>query len=155
MGKKRGRWWSVLGLTAGVAGACLLAKLYRVAKASCPPFRRRVYGDCQELLDAFASFWRNPGDLASLRSNPRIDRRFVDEVMLAVTGVNGGHLRPNAYTRYALRRGLSSEAVASLSRGEVEHATVDQAPALYFARHYSLLQRSHANAQHIASLASG
>lgn len=134
---KRKGWWTLLGLVAGAAAAWWLARAYQAAREKCPPFRRRVYADSQRVIDAFGQFWRNPDDLKALRNNERLDRRFAAKIMLAVTAVNGCRYCSYAHTRHAIHEGLSQEEVSSLLRGDMEHATLDQAPALFFAQHYA------------------
>ena len=127
----------VLGMIAGVGGYYLAAKAYRKAKAECPPFTKRVYTNSDELVEAFGEFWRAPGVLRSIRDNARIDRALAEKIMLAVSGVSGCRYCTYAHTRYAMRAGISREEVEALLRGEFEYATVDQAPALFFAQHYA------------------
>lgn len=135
--KRRQTWLAALGLGVGLVGSYLLVRLYRRAKASCPPFRRRVYRSARELVEDCRPFWLHPEALRSLRANARISGPFVAKAMLAVASVNGlGHVGA-LQTRYALRQGLSAEEVRSLERGELGSATVDEAPALYFAQHYA------------------
>jgi len=126
-----------LGMVAGVGGSYLAAKAYRKAKAKCPPFSKRVYRSSDELVEAFGEFWRAPGVLRSIRDNSRIDLALAEKIMLAVTGVNGGRHCSYVHARHAMRVGISREEVEALLRGEFEYATVDQAPALFFAQHYA------------------
>lgn len=134
---KNGRkWYMMLGLCAGAVGAYLAARAYRDAKTDCPPFRRRVYTDWRALIEAFGAFWHHPEDLRSLRENHRVNSSLAAKMMLSMTGVSGAHHR-GAPARYAVRQGLSEGQVDSLVRGEVEHATVEEAPALFFARQYA------------------
>ena len=135
---KNGRKWSLmLGLCAGVIGAYFATRAYRDAKSDCPPFRpRRVYGNWRALVEAFSALWHHPEDLRSLRENRRISRSLASKMMLSMTGVNGGN-HGGSRAKYAMRQGLSESQVESLARGEVEHATVEEAPALFFSRQYS------------------
>lgn len=129
-------WWAILGVGLGAAGAYLLARSYLKAREGQPPFHKAVYEGKESALEAFKVLWRDPGALKSLWTNRRIDHPFAEKMMLAVTGAYGDECYSLAHINYALRHGLTRKEVESLLRGEVEHATVDEAPALFFARHY-------------------
>ncbi|MFO7917484.1 MAG: hypothetical protein R6V13_05355 [Anaerolineae bacterium] len=135
MEKKRS-WWTLLGVGLGAAGAYLLARVYMDARKRQPPFQKEVYEREEGMLETFREFWRDPAALKSLWTNPRIDHPFAEKMMLAVAGAHDDQVYARAPVNYALGRGLAQEEVESLLRGEVEHATVDEAPALFFARHY-------------------
>lgn len=136
MKKDRRPWLVILGLGLGAAGAYLLSRVYVGTRERQPSFQREVYGDKESLLEAFRALWRDPEALKSLWTNPHIDHPFAEKMMLAVTGAHGDEFCARGHINYALRQGLTREEVESLLRGEVEHATVDEAPALFFARHY-------------------
>jgi|GEM_PF-352937 len=134
---RRHTWLALLGVGSGLLGSYILARVYRRAKASCPPFRRRVYTSGRELAQACSQFWRHPEDLRSLRYNERIAGPFAAKVMLAVASEDGVAYPVRQQARYAMAQGLSAEEVRSLGRGELAAATMDEAPALYFAQHYA------------------
>lgn len=123
------------GLVAGVAGAYLIVRGYQHAKANCPPFRKRIYTHSQQLLEDFRALWDHPEDLWALRQG-RIDPVLASKLMLVVIGAQGGSSGARV-REYALEQGLSQQAVSSLSRGELIHATVEEAPMLVFAQHYA------------------
>lgn len=133
---RRQTWLALFGLGIGLAGSYMFARSYHRAKASCPPFRRRVYSNGRELAEDCSHFWRHAEDLRSLRLNGRIAGPFMAKVMLAVGSVDGLGYAGAQQMRYAMRQGLSAEEFRSLERGELGSATVDEAPALYFAQHY-------------------
>lgn len=124
----------VSGLVVGVAGAYLIVRSYQRAKAHCPPFRKRIYTRSQQLLEDFRALWDHPEDLWALRSH--FDPVLASKLMLVVTGAQGGSSSARV-CEYALKQGLSQQAVSSLSRGELIHATVEEAPMLVFAQHYA------------------
>jgi len=134
---RRHTWLALLGVGSGLLGSYVLAWAYRRAKASCPPFRRRVYTSGRELAQACRQFWRHPEDLRSLRYNERIAGSLAAKVMLAVASQEGVAYPVRQQARYAMAQGLSAEEVRSLGRGELAAATMDEAPALYFAQHYA------------------
>jgi len=128
---------TVLGLAAGAIVAREAVKAYTKARRACPPFHRRVYSDERQLIDAFTEIWKNPQRLASLRRNPTVTRDLAEKLMLTVTGVNGCRYCTYLHSWYGARQGLSEREVSSLLGGEVEHARVEEAPALFFAQQYA------------------
>lgn len=136
MKQQRGPW-TFVGTLVGVAGAYWLAKTYRVARATSRPFDRQVYPESRALVRAFRDLWDNPDDLRSLYANLDLAPMLAEKIMLAVAGACGhGHTSRLHYLR-AARRGLSAAAIHSLLRGEVDHATPQEAPAVFFATHYA------------------
>jgi len=129
-------WLIFLGSVAGGISAFLLAKAYQRARKTCPPFRKQVYHSARELLDDLTSFWQEPAKLRSLQSNPSLTLSLATKLLLTVTGAYGCRSCGRLFSRYAQEQGLEEKQVVSLLRGEVEFATVDEAPALFFARHY-------------------
>ena len=128
---------TLLGVAAGVWGVRLAAEAYRKGKKECPPFGKRIYHSTAELIGDFGIFWREPERLLAARRNPAIDPVFAEKIMLAVTGVNGCRYCSYAHLQTAKRLGLTPQQVASLLKGEIEQANVDEAPALFFAQHYA------------------
>ena len=135
--KSRHTGLALLGLVAGTTGAYWAARAYRRARVNCAPFRRRVYRSSREVIESFGALWHNPAALYSLRSNPDIRQSLVEKIMLAVSGASGSPFPRASHARHVIRRGLSPDETESLLRGEVNHATVDEATALFFARQYA------------------
>jgi AhpD family alkylhydroperoxidase len=134
---KKQTGYALLGAAVGVTAAAVLARVYRRARAGCPPFERRVYGDPQHLLQDLRALVRNPWMLSAMRSNPLLSPSLVGRVMLAVTGVNGCRYCSYAHTRYALRQGIGGEEAARLLTGEFDDAPMAEVPAILFAQHYA------------------
>lgn len=128
---------TLFGVAAGVAGSYIAAQAYRQARAKCPPFRRRTYRNSHELIEDFRYFWDDPTRLADMRTNTRINPAFGEKLMLAVTGVNGCRYCSRLHSRTAEYLGVSSAETTSLLRGEIAGGTVEEAPALVFAQHYT------------------
>jgi|YNPNPStandDraft_1061719.scaffolds.fasta_scaffold16376_5 hypothetical protein len=133
---KRG-WLALCGVVAGTIGAYGLARAYRRARATCPPFRRRVYAHPRAVVAAFGRLWRQPERLASLYANDQLTPSFLAKLALAVAGAHGAPAGSGPLARYAQNQGLSPEQIASLVRGEMAYATVEEAAALYFARRWA------------------
>jgi hypothetical protein len=127
----------VLGLIGGALGAYWLSKAYTRAKATCPPFRRRVYTDPTQMIAAFGEFWHHPERVRALLRDLDVDRRFAQKLLITVAGVHG--TRADHLRRYpALTQGLDEQQVAGLLEGNlVAQATVEEAPALFYAVEYA------------------
>jgi hypothetical protein len=138
--KNKGLWLTLFGLGIGAAGSYYLVKTRHEVQQHGPPFRKRVYGQSREMIDAFGELWHRPEDIGSLRENRAIGHPLADKIMLAVAGANGSGSLGQMHVRYAVQQGLSLDEAQSLLHGQVAHATVDEAPALFFARHYAETQ---------------
>lgn len=131
------RTWVLIGFAAGALGYLACNRAYRRARAACPPFEKPTYGKVQELLADMRTLWRNPAALVSLRSNARLDPGFVDKLMLAAAGELGQRDARSPAGRLAAQQGMNETLVRSLLEGQVEAATVEEAPAIFFAHHYA------------------
>jgi AhpD family alkylhydroperoxidase len=138
--KSKHFWLTTCGVAIGVVGSYLAARAYRKARASCPPFGRRIYTDSRALIEDFGAFWRHPEVLVSLRANEQVSPQLASKVMLTVTSANGCRSCGYAHSRYAERQGLLPEEIQSLLLCEMQHATVDEATALFFAQDYAQQQ---------------
>lgn len=127
---------ALIGMGLGLAGAYRLSRVYRANRAAGATYTRRTYRGGRELVGAFEALWRYPADIWSLRANPDLAHPLIDKLMLAVSGATGARFGNSAQVRYARRRGLSPAMIDSLLRGEVGAATADEAPALFFVRHW-------------------
>ncbi len=136
MGKRK-NWAALLGLATGMMGAYQLARWYRQNRGACPPFRKRIYRASEELIGDFGRFWYQPAWIWRIRTNPQLTGSFITKLMLAVSGANGGRYSNDACARYARKQGLEDKQIISLLQGDVSYATVDEAPALFYARHYA------------------
>ncbi len=67
----------------------------------------------------------------------RLDSKFIERIMLAVTNVNGCEMCSYAHTRMALEQGMSSEEIKNMLQGEFEHVPETQIDAILFAQHYA------------------
>jgi hypothetical protein len=134
--KARHTWLTLVGMGLGLAGAYRLSRIYRANRAAGAAFTRRTYRSGRELVGAFEALWRHPADIWSLRANPDLSHPLIEKLMLAVSGATGARYGNSAQVHYARRCGLSPAAIDSLLRGEVGPATADEAPALFFVRHW-------------------
>lgn len=128
---------TLMGLVAGMVGSYVAYRAYDKARKSCPPFRKRVYTDAQQLTGAFRELWQHPEDLVALRHSRRVASLLAEKIMLAVASVNGSRHPGLAHVRYAVRRGVPRDVAESLLRGGMERATAEEAPALLFAMHHA------------------
>ena len=90
------------------------------------------------------SFWTSLGkvlahsvDLLHTRKSLRIERRFRERIMLAVTQVNDCRYCSYVHARMALQAGLSEQEIRGLLEGDLEHSPPNQLVALAFAQHYA------------------
>ena len=67
----------------------------------------------------------------------KIDPRFEERIMLAVTEVNGCEVCSYAHTRAALKKGFSKEEIESLLRRSPAYVRAEEAQAILFAQHYA------------------
>jgi AhpD family alkylhydroperoxidase len=67
----------------------------------------------------------------------RLDSKFIERIMLAVTNVNGCEMCSYAHTRMALEQGMSSEEIKNMLQGEFDHVPEIQIDAILFAQHYA------------------
>lgn len=92
-------------------------------------FKRKV--GLKDCYDAAVFLWR------ALFRRRRIDKRFAERPMLAVTEVNGCAACSYAHTGMALAQGMPrKENEAFLSASDV-YVVPDEASAILFARHYA------------------
>ena len=73
---------------------------------------------------------------ASLRRK-KIDPRFEERIMLAVTEVNGCEVCSYAHTRAALKKGFSREEIDSLLSRSPAYVRGEEAQGILFAQHYA------------------
>lgn len=92
-------------------------------------FKRKI--GLKDYYDAMVLAYR-----AALRRK-KIDRKFRERLMLAVTEVNGCQACSYAHTWMALRQGFSREEIASLLSGNSERVPPEEARGILFAQHYA------------------
>ena len=67
----------------------------------------------------------------------RLDSKFMERIMLAVTEVNGCEMCSYAHTRMALEEGMSTEEIQNMLQGEFENVPKEELEAILFAQHYA------------------
>ena len=67
----------------------------------------------------------------------RLDKVFVERIMLAVTQVNGCPMCSYEHSKIALKAGMSTEEIESLVSGSYDFAPKEEHVALLFAEHYA------------------
>ena len=90
------------------------------------------------------TFFRALREMASRRSqiretarSGRVDRAFVEKIMMAVTAVNGCRYCAYFHTRQALKEGVPSEEIAKILSLELGDFPPEEAVALAFAQHWA------------------
>ena len=90
------------------------------------------------------SFLRDLREMASRRSqiretarSGRVDRAFVEKIMMAVTAVNGCRYCEYFHTRQALKEGVREDEVARILSLELGDFPPEEAVALAFAQHWA------------------
>jgi AhpD family alkylhydroperoxidase len=73
----------------------------------------------------------------SLVRRKKIDRKFAERLMLAVTEVNGCEACSYAHTLMALKMGLSREEIDALLSRSAAYARPEEALGILFAQHYA------------------
>jgi AhpD family alkylhydroperoxidase len=73
----------------------------------------------------------------SLFRRKRIDRKFQERLMLAVTEVNGCEACSYAHTLVALKKGFSREEIESFLSGSAAYVLPEEAQGILFAQHYA------------------
>ena len=97
-----------------------------------------MYNSPAELLAAAAEILRASQDYKSALKARRMNRAFVEKIMLAVTTVNRCRYCYYAHSRAALRAGVSGEELSGISRGDLGNFPPDERPALLFAQRYAM-----------------
>lgn len=89
-------------------------------------------------------FYRLLSDLISsagasrkLAKDDRINKQFIERIMLAVTEVNGCRYCSYFHTKVSLKSGLKKEEIMRALDGDFKDAPQEELAALYFAQHYA------------------
>jgi AhpD family alkylhydroperoxidase len=98
-------------------------------------FRKKIGipGYYDALVLAYRALFRIAGN--ALR--PRIDPKFAERLMLAVTEVNGCEACSYAHTLTALRKGFSKEEIDSFLNASGAYVVPEEAQGIFFAQHYA------------------
>ena len=99
-------------------------------------YAKRFYTPPTFLRDLGALLWHLPGLVRAVRS-VRVSRQFGEEIMLAVTQVNGCRYCSYMHSRMALRAGVTAEELERLMAQEIGAFPEEEAVALAFAQHYA------------------
>jgi len=77
------------------------------------------------------------GDMRTAHRGGRINKAFMERIMMAVTEVNGCRYCSYFHTQVALKAGLEKQEIERTLAGDFEMAPDEELPALYFAQHYA------------------
>jgi len=69
--------------------------------------------------------------------NPKIDAKFIERLMLAVTEVNGCEVCSYAHTKIALKGGFSQEEINCFLSASEAYILPEEAKGILFAQHYA------------------
>jgi AhpD family alkylhydroperoxidase len=96
-------------------------------------FRKRTWRSVPDLVVALGSVVSEPRRAAALLSGERVDAKFRERLMLAVTGVNDCRYCAAVHSSLGALSGLSRDEIASVLAGNLDAVPESQAPALSFA----------------------
>ncbi|HSM92797.1 MAG TPA: carboxymuconolactone decarboxylase family protein [Anaeromyxobacteraceae bacterium] len=97
---------------------------------------RARYG-YRDFYDALVLLHRSVARLIANRMRPRIDGKFVERLMLAVTEVNGCAVCSWAHTGIALKKGFAQAEIDAFLSGSGAYVVPGEATAILFAQHYA------------------
>jgi len=99
-------------------------------------YLKRLYGPDDLHVQIKAMIW-HVNDILVREGELRINKTFVERIMMAVTEVNGCRYCSYFHTQVALKEGLNRAEIDHLLSGCLEEAPEEEIPALYFAQHYA------------------
>jgi len=107
-----------------------------MASPSGGAYRKRFFTPATFLRALGAMLWHLPRLVRAVRA-VRVSRQFAEQIMLAVTQVNGCRYCSYVHSRAALRAGLTADELERLMAAEIGSFPEEQAVALAFAQHYA------------------
>ncbi|MHB1415212.1 MAG: carboxymuconolactone decarboxylase family protein [Chloroflexota bacterium] len=99
-------------------------------------FSRRIF-TLGSFFASIGAILRHREALRAAGRDGRVDKRFAEKIMLAVTQVNGCRYCNYGHTRAALKAGVTDAELQRLLAGEVGAFPEREAVALAFAQHYA------------------
>lgn len=97
---------------------------------------KRLYGPSDLHAQLKAMLFRIR-DLRPSDRSKRINKKFIERIMMAVTEVNGCRYCSYFHSQVALREGIDQSEIKNILSGCFEDAPEAEVPALYFAQHYA------------------
>jgi len=71
------------------------------------------------------------------KKNKKINQKFIERIMLAVTEVNDCSICSYAHTKMAIESGMSNEEIQNMLSGIMDDVPADEVAAVMFAQHYA------------------
>ena len=97
---------------------------------------KKKYG-YKEYYEALVLSYRSLFRLIGNRLKTKVDPKFLERLMLAVTEVNGCEVCSYAHTQMALKNGFTTEEIESFLQGSDAYVVPEEATAILFAQHYA------------------
>ncbi|MCF7932972.1 MAG: carboxymuconolactone decarboxylase family protein [Acholeplasmataceae bacterium] len=92
------------------------------------------------LIDLYwSAVWMMPAMIGLIRHaiRPRVSKKTIERLMLAVTEVNGCEVCSFAHTKMALKQGFTKEEIHAMLTASGEFIPKEEAVAIFFAQHYA------------------
>jgi len=99
-------------------------------------FMKRLY-PTRDFFRLLTDLILNIGELIAAGRARRVNKEFIERIMMAVTEVNGCRYCSYFHSRVALKAGIKSEEINSLLAGDFQLAPDSEKAALFFAQHYA------------------
>ncbi len=100
-------------------------------------FKRRTYQGVADFLQDVAYPFRNRDKLRQAMRGELVDFAFRERLMLAVTAVNDCRYCSYYHAKEALKANLSEAEIRQIQDGIIDHAPVEEIPALLYAQHWA------------------
>ncbi|TXT61289.1 MAG: hypothetical protein BAJALOKI2v1_40083 [Promethearchaeota archaeon] len=104
-------------------------------------FKKRSY-TIKGFLQDIGFMFSNAGKLMKAMKSDRIDRKFREKILLAVTAVNECKYCSFGHTLMALKAGCTHEEIINIMEGNFGHLDSRERIALNFAQHYTESKRN-------------
>ena len=100
-------------------------------------FNKRYYHTPGEFFKDLTAIMQHRKEIRSMMKGDLLSDAFREQIMMAVTEVNGCRYCNYAHAKMALKAGISEEEIAHLADGVFEHCPPEEVPALFYAQHWA------------------
>jgi AhpD family alkylhydroperoxidase len=118
---------------------CMIPHIPETAERCIPTFKKRTYTFSRMMRDVAFAIHNAPYILNSNKTE-KIDPRFAEHIMLAVTAVNGCKYCTWVHTEMALKSGCDLNEVKEIMGSNFKKCEEKELIALAFAQHYAQTQ---------------